>query len=161
LNTVSGIQNMNKTLEGLGEVIAAGQFSQAIGLLDKKVLLQGNDLSYKGEAVEGQFKAVDQTSDVKVQIRNGIGQVVREIPVGNVDRGMHSYTWDGRNSDGTKLPAGNYTASVSGSVLGEEVALNSLYFDQIDSVDNNGSQGFSISTAGGRTVSLADVVRVY
>lgn len=161
LNTVSGIQNLNKTVEGLGEVIAAGQFSQAISLLDKTVLLKGDQFTLTDKGAIGQFKADGNVDPTVVQISDKLGNVIREIPKGRVGRGMHEFVWDGRDAAGKAMPLGQYKFEVKGMSAGEEVKLDALTFDQISSVDNNGAKGFSISTATGRNLSLTDVLKVY
>ncbi|MCQ8897541.1 flagellar hook assembly protein FlgD [Limnobacter humi] len=161
LNTVSGIQNLNKTMEGLGEIIAAGQFSQAVALVDKLVLVQGNRLTYSDQPTAGQFRADGAYDRTVVSIKNGAGQVVRNLDLGRTARGMGEFTWDGKDDNGTKLPAGNYTFDVQGVSGDSMTALSTYSYDVIQSVDNNGASGFSIGTARGGSIKMSDIVKVF
>ncbi|MCX6844766.1 MAG: T9SS type A sorting domain-containing protein, partial [candidate division WOR-3 bacterium] len=45
---------------------------------------------------------------VSVQVYDAAGRVVRELVSQNVDAGRYSVTWDGRASDGKRVPEGVY-----------------------------------------------------
>ncbi|HEX4916383.1 MAG TPA: flagellar hook capping FlgD N-terminal domain-containing protein [Limnobacter sp.] len=161
LNTVSGIQNLNKTMEGLGQVIAAGQFSQAVALVDKLVLVKGDGMVLADGQAGAQYKA-DQPYDTAVAtIKNAGGVVVREINLGRVSKGMNELVWDGRSNDGTAMPPGQYRLEVQGTRAGESTKLETYRYDIIQSLDNSATGQFTLTTSQGDSISINDIVKVY
>ena len=161
LSTVSGIENLNKTMEGLGQVIAAGQFSQAVALVNKQVLIRGDEMLFSDAPVGGQFDATRNFDKVKVVISDSAGNPVREINLGRQARGLQEFKWDGVRADGVKSPSGRYTFEVTGIAGGEAQPLQTFAFDRILSVDNQGVNGFSITMASGASRQLNDIVKVF
>lgn len=51
---------------------------------------------------------VPQTSNVTVTVYNMLGQAVRTLFAGQVQRGIHSVQWDGMNDSGVKMSSGTY-----------------------------------------------------
>ncbi len=161
LSTVSGIENLNKTMEGLGQVIAAGQFSQAVALVNKQVLTKGNQMIFSEAPVAAQFEASRNFDGVKVLIKDGAGNPVREINLGRQARGLQEFQWDGLKADGSKAPAGRYSFEATGVSGDETQSLQTYAYDRILSVDNQGINGFSISMASGASRQLNDIVKVF
>ncbi len=54
------------------------------------------------------FSLKKQYSDVKVEVFNTKGQIVRSIPVSNMAIGENSVTWNGKDSSGRKTASGIY-----------------------------------------------------
>ena len=48
-----------------------------------------------------------------IRIYDENGSLVREVTSNMLESGAHSFTWDGRNSDGLPVPDGNYSYTVS------------------------------------------------
>lgn len=161
LNTVSGIQNLNKTMEGLGQVIAAGQFSQAVALVDKLVLVKGDGMVLADGQAGAQYKADQPYDNVVATIKNAGGAVVREINLGRVAKGMDELVWDGRSNDGAAMPAGQYRLEVQGTRAGESTALETFRYDIIQSLDNSATGQFTLSTSQGDSITINDIVKVY
>jgi hypothetical protein len=62
--------------------------------------------------------SVPETGTVKIQVFNTLGQEVRTLFAGTVERGTHVVRFDGRNNDGNVLPSGMYLYRMtSGSFL--------------------------------------------
>ncbi|WP_370264045.1 flagellar hook assembly protein FlgD [Limnobacter sp.] len=161
LNTVSGIQNLNKTMEGLGQVIAAGQFSQAVALVDKLVLIKGDGMVLADGQAGAQFKA-DQSYDSAVAtIKNAGGVVVREVTLGRVGKGMNELVWDGLSNDGAAMPPGHYKVEVVGVRGGETTSLETFRYDIIQSLDNSATGQFTLTTSLGDSISINDIVKVF
>jgi flagellar hook assembly protein FlgD len=56
---------------------------------------------------EVQF-TVPQTSDVTIVVFDMLGQEVRTLYAGQVNRGTYSVQWDGLNNSGSKMSSGSY-----------------------------------------------------
>jgi hypothetical protein len=60
------------------------------------------------DSIEMVLSSVNKLHGTRVEIYNVRGQLVRDLPVGEVDSGVHSVTWDARDNTGADLPAGVY-----------------------------------------------------
>jgi len=49
-----------------------------------------------------------QSAEVSFSIYNSRGQLVRQIPMGNMNSGKHSFVWNGTDDSGRALPTGVY-----------------------------------------------------
>lgn len=50
------------------------------------------------------------SEDVRLDVFDQAGRLVRSIPLGRLEAGDHQVRWEGNGADGQKLPAGAYTA---------------------------------------------------
>src|SRR4051812_12831974 len=80
LNTVSGIAQLNKTMEGLAATFGAGQTLQAASMVGRNVMVAGDtaDLVYNGNAGQAYFGAeLTQPVDaLQVSIYDQAGKLV-------------------------------------------------------------------------------------
>lgn len=114
INTVSGIETLNKTLNGIVGQIEAGQNMQAVGLIGKGVMVPGDRVlvGEEGSSTPFGIELAAPAKDVKVSIVDGSGQVVREFGLGPVKAGVESFTWDGSLEGGQTAPKGSYRVRV-------------------------------------------------
>ncbi|WP_048308163.1 flagellar hook assembly protein FlgD [Halomonas sp. PR-M31] len=144
INTVSGIQELNTTLQGITGQIDAGQTLQATALIGQGVLVPGNQI-LSGGAGEGDTIATtpfgvelaSAADKVTVTITNANGEVVRQyLPekMGALDKGVHSFAWDGELADGSAAPSGAYRFNVEATQGDEPVNVTSLNYALVGGV---------------------------
>ena len=126
INTVNGIQDLNKTLEGITSQIDAGPTLQAAALIGQGVLVPGGRVLKEGEATTPFGVELEQPADeVTITITNDTGEVVRSFSaddIGALDAGVQSFTWDGTLQDGnTQAADGSYKLAIQASQGGEPV----------------------------------------
>lgn len=143
INTVSGIQDLNHTLEGITGQLDAGQVLQAAGLIGKGVLVPGDRVlvGEEGSATPFGIELEEPAGEVRITIRDGNGEVVRRFEPFAMDAGVDSFTWDGVTDDGTTAPQGAYSVSVEAVSDGEArggVALNYALVNGV-SLDGRGA----------------------
>jgi flagellar basal-body rod modification protein FlgD len=111
--TVQGLNDMTKSIQTLQAYQASASSLQTVGLIGKRVQSKGNSLSIdQGMGSEGSYQ-LTKPGKVSIQIFDANGNIVRSIDGGIKDTSKQRFTWDGKNQQGTQLPAGNYTFSVS------------------------------------------------
>jgi len=83
-------------------------------LIGKKVEVKGNSLSIDGQGIvsTGSYQ-LTSPGHAYIQIFDANGNMVRIIDDGVKDTSKQTFAWDGKNQQGAKLPAGNYTFQVS------------------------------------------------
>lgn len=117
INTVSGIEQLNDTLNGITRQMDAGRALQAAGLIDKAVLVPGNNVMVSSDADNGSYATpfgieLDEPADqVIATVTSKSGEVVYTRELGPVKAGVESFSWSGLNNDGTAVPAGAYNVN--------------------------------------------------
>ncbi|WP_394425991.1 flagellar hook assembly protein FlgD [Vreelandella stevensii] len=141
INTVSGIEQLNDTLNGITEQMNAAQMIQASGLIGNAVLVPGNNIKV-GVDEEGNNYATPfgielekPASKVEITVRSRSGEVVYRNEVSNVGAGVESFQWDGKTNDGIALPAGDYRVSYSAkNADGDTVGAQPLNYALVQGV---------------------------
>ncbi|MCE3025826.1 flagellar hook assembly protein FlgD [Salinicola sp. DM10] len=124
INTVSGINKLNDSLQAITEQIDAGKALQATALIGKGVMVPGDRILVgNADANSGAVATtpigvdLDQAvGDLQVSIKGANGQVVRSFSTGALNAGVHSFTWDGKLEDGSTA-ASDSTYTVEMKVL--------------------------------------------
>lgn len=147
INTVTGIERLNATLETLLNNYHDGQSMQAAGLVGKTVLVAGSGLSLaEGEAVGGVNLAAP-ADQVTLSILDRAGNVLQTQGLGARDAGSFTFAWDGRTDAGTLAPAGNYRFAVNALTGNEKVAAETLQIGTVSALVK-GKTGFQLEVGG-------------
>jgi flagellar basal-body rod modification protein FlgD len=160
MSTVSGIEQLNTTVQALLDQSGAGQALQAASMIGHAVLAPGSDMSGGGGSPSA--FAVDLPSSagsVKVSVVDAAGNTVRTIDMGTLPQGLHSAVWDGANDAGQAMPAGVYSIQVAATNGATSVAAQSLVYSQVGSV-TQANGGVTLDLDSGRSISLADVRKI-
>jgi len=161
LNTVTGINNLNSTMEGVAASINANQTVQATSMLGRAVLTEGNDLALKDGKATGSME-LNQTVDVlRVKVLDAGANVVRTLELGAQSKGVHEFEWDGKAEDGSNLPAGNYKFEIESTAAGKAASVTALNLSLVQGIRNAGADGTKLLTSTGREISFADIKQVF
>lgn len=140
VNTLSGIEELNKTLQGITGQIDAGQTLQASALIGRHVLVPGDRLLVgNGEAMPFGIELAEPADEVKVSIHDGSGQLVRQFNLGALQAGVESFVWDGTLNDGSAAPDGAYRVAIEASTDGQAQASTVLSYAQVGGVSSGDS----------------------
>lgn len=137
INTVSGIDNLNETLEGITTQIEAGQSLQAAELIGKGVLVPGERMLV-GEGGASTPFGVDLAqgaSEMQAKILGNDGNVLRTMELGAAPAGVRSFQWDGKMDSGETAPEGAYRVVVDAvNAEGETLNVNMLNYAMVNGV---------------------------
>ncbi len=160
-STVSGIQDMQTSLTGLGESMVSTRAIQASSLVGRDVISASNQALYvPGEEISGVVAMPVAASGVQIQVSDSAGQLVKVLDIGNVGAGIHKFSWDGLLADGEAIPQGSYQVTASGLIDGAVEALPAFAAAQVASVSiGAGGSEISLNLDGGESVSYADVLQ--
>ncbi|MCX2780103.1 flagellar hook assembly protein FlgD [Microbulbifer thermotolerans] len=163
INTVTGIQNLNDTLEGITGQLDASQLMQATSLIGKGVLVPGDRVLVGEEGVTTPFgiELPAGAEEVRITIRDGNGEVVRSFESFSLSAGTESFTWDGTTDEGTLVAEGAYTVSVQAYANGEPVDATVLNYALVNGVSLD-DQGAPLLDLGGvsEPVDLSDIRQI-
>ncbi|MDX1705776.1 flagellar hook assembly protein FlgD [Pseudidiomarina sp.] len=138
INTVSGIESLNDTMQTINGQMDTAKAMQAAGLIGKAVLVPGDKLlvGESGQTTPFGIELDAPAGDVKVNIYNNSGMLVRQLDFDQVGSGSQSFVWDGVMADGSPAPAGSYKFSVEASNDDVSVGFKQLNYAQVMAVSN-------------------------
>jgi flagellar basal-body rod modification protein FlgD len=169
LQTVTGVNKLNETLNTLKASYQSSEAMQATSLIGHGVLVEGNKVALMGgKAILG----VELDSDVdslKVVISDKTGKEVQTMDLGKQKAGVIPLAWDGipdpKNLDSNGKPItladGEYTVEVV-AMQGSDKAKDAraLAFDSVASVTTNSPDGVKLNLPAKGVIKLADIKQV-
>ena len=158
-----GISQLNEKFESFAASMTSNQALRASSLIGQQVLVEGN-VGYMAEEGAG-FSGVlvnDQTvQDLKITIENQYGEIVKTIDAGTQAAGNIQFNWDGTDTNGNPMPAGEYVVNANGTVDNEGTTVPTAINRQVGSVSMTGSsQGIILNLAGDVSINLSDVIQI-
>ncbi len=102
------MQKMSDNQGGLTDV-------QAVNFIGKEINAKGNKVYISKDASPSTigYNLDNDVNSVEVSISDKDGKGVRTIKIGQQDSGNHNFTWDGKDSAGNQVSAGEYTYSIT------------------------------------------------
>ena len=169
INTVSGIEQLNSTLQSITSQMDANQALQASGLIGQGVMVPGRQIMLEQDS-EGQPYStpfgieLDQpAANVQATMVGQGGQVIRRYDLGAVDAGVQSFKWDGENDQGEVVASNRYAVQLEATdAEGEAIESTALNYAIVNSVtpnDVNGGVRLDLGAIYGQ-ISLNDVKQI-
>lgn len=160
INTVSGINQLNTTLQALAASMTPNQTIQAAGMIGHGVLVPGSsvDLAAGGVGLGG-FSLPTSADSATVSIYDQSGALVNTVTLGAQAAGIAKWQWDGKDSTGAAAPAGSYTFKVSATQAGTTVAATTLQYGLVNSV-TQGTAGLTLSVGSQQNIALTQVQQI-
>jgi len=159
INTVSGIEKLNATLEKMMGTYDASQSMQAAAMLGKNVLVPGGNIGLTDGQAVGGFEINSDADSVVLTVKDANGVVVRTVDMGAAKAGSHLYAWDGKNDAGTVCANGSYTVSVEATKSGTKVTSQALEVGTVSAVVKS-SSGFQLDVGTGALINYDDVRQI-
>ena len=155
INTVTGINTLNTTVQSLSSQFTQMQALQGVSLVGRSVIVPGNTLSIDATSATGVggFQIATPADAVKVDILAPSGAVVQSINLGAEGAGMHSFDWPA----GTATNASGYTFRVTATSGGVTIPSTALMSDTVDAVSTSGNT-FNLELQNSGTVPYSSVV---
>lgn len=160
LNTVTGINDLNTTMESMAATFSSTQTLQATSMLGRTVMLEGNGLTLADGDAPGAFELKQTTDSVKVNVLSQGGEVLQTVDMGALKKGVHEFSWDGKTLDGKDMGPGAYKFEVVASAAGEAAEVVSLSQATVQGVRNTGT-GALLLTSDGSEVGMSDVKQIF
>ncbi|AVF34769.1 flagellar hook assembly protein FlgD [Rahnella sikkimica] len=160
ISTVSGIEKLNTTLGGISGQISSGTSVQASSLIGHGVMVSGSAILV-GKDTDGTvsttpfgFELETAASNVTASVSDSTGKVVKTISLGSQTAGVHSYTWDGTQDDGTAAADGSYTFSINALNNSQQMVATPLNYALVNGVtkDSSGNTALDLGVRGTATV---------
>lgn len=152
INTVTGLQTLNTTVQGLNSQFVQLQALQGAALVGREVTLQGNRVDIDGSTGSGAFEIASAADKVTVEILNPAGRVVDTLDLGAQTIGRHDFSWNAAAAS----PDLEYRFKVTATSGANAVSSTSFTRDQVDAVSTSGN-GLVLQTRHSGDVAYSDV----
>jgi flagellar basal-body rod modification protein FlgD len=94
IQTVTGIEKLNKSMETMNGSFLQSQALQGAALVGRDVILEGNRLSVNDAGlIQGGFELASAADSVKVEILSPAGFVIDSVDLGAQGSGLHGFQW--------------------------------------------------------------------
>jgi flagellar basal-body rod modification protein FlgD len=160
----AGVQqqlNTNDSLATLVSLQQTAQSTQALGFVGKTAVVKGSTAALGGSTATTSSTAawelsVPTTSTVNVTIASSSGQAAFTGSY-NVTAGNNQpFVWDGKGTDGTQWPDGNYTLTATAKdANNNSVAISTQVVGVVNSVDL--TQSPPLLSIGGQTYTVSQI----
>ena len=136
INTVSGIEKLNGTVEGLNRQFVQMQALQGASLVGRDVVLAGDALAANDAGlVQGGFELPSAADAVNVEILNAGGHVIDTVELGAQGAGRHGFEWIPKAGVDASLGERFRVVAKTGAAA---VAAQPLMRDRVDAVSTLG-----------------------
>ncbi len=160
ISTVSGIEKLNLSMNGMAQAMAAASTLQNASLIGRSVVVASDALRFDGVgAPQIGIELAGAADTVKASIVDGAGNVVRNIALGALPQGTSTFAWDGRSDAGARVPAGAYGIRVDATAAGKAVTASTLLSARVESVSVEGART-RLNMQGLGAVDVAQIRRI-
>lgn len=160
MSQVEQAYNTNTNLQNLLTAQNTTASMNSVSLIGKSVKANGSSVSFDGSTAAAlQYNLSSASASSIITITDSSGNTVKTATVSAQSAGDNTFTWDGTNNSGTKVPAGAYTFSVSSTSAGGSAVTATTYTTgTVDGVAFvNSTPTLSIGSV---SVALSDVLSV-
>ncbi len=157
INTVTGIEKLNTTVESLASHFASQQLMQGTALVGRKVLVEGNQLALDNESKQayGALDLAGSATSVKVQVLDASNKEVGTLELGALPAGQHNFSWNASGYKGEGALRFKVLATNGETAVGS-TALN---LDQVSAVSlSNGALQLELARGGSTTQSAVKAI---
>lgn len=156
---LSGIQEMNNSINLLASSFQSAQALQASTLVGREVSVAGNVLQLGADAgASGAVQVPSTTAELRVSITTPAGVPVRTLALGSQSAGTVQVRWDGSTSDGERAPPGLYVMRAEALYQGQPLALETMVSTRVESVTLGRAQGgLTLNLTGVGPVAMSDI----
>lgn len=134
IQSVTGIENLNKTVQGLSGQFMQMQALQGASLIGREVIVPGNKIVIANGVGEGGFELNSAADSVKVEVLGPSGHVLDTLNLGAQTAGAHNFTWNA----GSNATATGVTFRVTAMSGSTKLDSTPLMHDTVSAINTSG-----------------------
>ena len=159
-SSLEQLGNVNDNLKQLQNFQASINNSQAVSLIGKEIMANGNSFQLTdGRPAGCDFEIDENAAVVVVSIYDHTGEFVTSFEGQNLSAGQQTLYWDGTDKNGNPAATGNYTFEVmAADANGNSIQATTFFSGSVNKVVFENNTTYLI--AGGQKVALGDVIQV-
>ncbi|WP_090142497.1 flagellar hook assembly protein FlgD [Limnohabitans sp. DM1] len=156
INTVTGIQKMQQSIELMTGQMQASQSLHGLQMIGRDVLVNGDRLSAQASGVSrGAFELASSAEQVQLEVFNAVGQKMGSKDLGPLSSGRQDFSINSSDfSQGTHF-------KIKASQLGQPVQANTMAYDKVVSTANSTPAGLSFKLQNSGEVSYSQIKSVF
>ncbi|GAP33752.1 flagellar hook assembly protein FlgD [Piscinibacter sakaiensis] len=154
INTVTGIDKLNTTIQGLSSQFSQMQVLQGAGLVGRDVMVEGKTLSMTDRTGEGGFVLANAADDVQIEVLSPAGQVLDTVKLGAQSAGTHSFSWTAGEKTDISGALSFRVKATTGGVSSTPTALSAA---RVESVQTTATGALQLQLSNGKSVGYADI----
>ena len=135
INTVTGIANLNTSVQALSGQFLQMQTLQGASLIGKDVIVPGNKLDIADGVGQGGFELAAAADSVKVEVLNAAGTVVDTVQLGACNSGVNGFNWVSGKYDNSSGLTFRVTATSGATKLDTTLLMR----DTVNAVSTSGN----------------------
>lgn len=162
-STVTGIADVNKSLETLSSSFGNYQALQSASLVGRSVLLPADSFALtEDNSLEGVVDMQASSGSASASVYGANGELIHQFDLGIQAAGENKFSWDGILADGQRAAPGEYSITISHGTGEDALAVDVMIEQQIDSVNLSTSGGeIILNTVNGQSLNFSDVRQIH
>ena len=158
---VSGIAEMNRSLQTLTEMMGQGRLGEAASWIGRSMLVMSDYATPLADGkYSGEIHLAEASSDVVVNFLDDSGAVVHSQPMGSKKAGAFSYEWDGKNAAGEPVPGPVKIVVSANNADGKPIETAAASWTRVQSIQSPASGGAAGLVTGLGILSPDDAIRL-
>ena len=160
LSTVTGIDQLNVTLQALSDsMISTQSLQQAASMIGHGVLVPGKGVDLVKGVGFGGVDLEQSVDRIDISVYDQAGALVRNFSMGAQPAGLVNWQWDGRDNSGNSVVDGSYSFTADATQAGNKVNAMALQFGMVNSV-TQGKQGVELNVGSLGGIALSQVRQI-
>ena len=155
IQTVTGVEQLNTSIEKLATQYGQGQAMSAVGLVGREVTLAGNRMLPGAEGAQGVFELSGAADRVQVEVMTPAGVVLDKVDLGAAGKGRHAFNWSKEGVD----PRQELKFRITATRGATPVTATPFARDQVVAVNTAGGK-LEFELASGNRASFDDIISV-
>ncbi|HEY6916914.1 MAG TPA: flagellar hook capping FlgD N-terminal domain-containing protein [Allosphingosinicella sp.] len=157
---VSGIAEMNKSLQSLAQTMGQGRIGEAASWIGRSMLVLSDYAAPLGDgSYGGEGHLAEASSDVIVSFVDDTGAVVHSENLGARDKGAFTYSWNGKDASGNAVPGPLKVVITAQNAAGDPIETANAVWTRVQSIQSPASGTAQLVTGIG-TLSPDDAIRL-
>ncbi|MEQ4582499.1 MAG: flagellar hook assembly protein FlgD, partial [Pantoea agglomerans] len=135
INTLSGIEKLNTTLGSISGQISTSQSLQSSTLIGHGVMVNGGQILVgNGTTTPFGVELASASTGTSATIKDASGTVIDTVDLGALSAGVHTFSWDGKLTDGSVAPDGKYSVAIAASNGNTQLVAQPLNYAYVNGV---------------------------
>ncbi|URW96353.1 flagellar hook assembly protein FlgD [Pantoea agglomerans] len=154
INTLSGIEKLNTTLGSISGQISTSQSLQSSTLIGHGVMVNGGQILVgNGTTTPFGVELASASTGTSATIKDASGNVIDTVDLGALSAGVHTFSWDGKLTDGSVAPDGKYSVAIAASNGNAQLVAQPLNYAYVNGVSTaNNTTKLDLGTMGSATL---------
>lgn len=154
INTLSGIEKLNTTLGSISGQISTSQSLQSSTLIGHGVMVNGGQILVgNGTTTPFGVELASASTGTSATIKDASGTVIDTVDLGALSAGVHTFSWDGKLTDGSVAPDGKYSVAIAASNGNTQLVAQPLNYAYVNGVSTaNNTTKLDLGTMGSATL---------